>query len=93
MKNKGLINEYYAVRNKGTLMKEISSSSDRIAGINIIADSIDDFNKKQREILKSVKVIDSVGNDIMRRELLPDIKWFEMKWFEMKYNLLVIELL
>lgn len=74
MKNKGLINEYYAVRNKGTLMKEISSSSDRIAGINIIADSIDNFNKKQREILKSVKVIDSEGNDIMRRELLPDLE-------------------
>ncbi|MBR3079605.1 MAG: ATP-grasp domain-containing protein [Prevotella sp.] len=67
---KGIINEFYAVRSKGTEMHGVTSSSDRIAGMNIVADSVDEFNEKEQLILKSVKVIDTSGNDIMRRDLL-----------------------
>ena len=58
---------------KGAEMHGVTSSSDRIAGMNITADSVAAFNKKHKMILDSVKVIDAKGNDIMRRDLLIDL--------------------
>ena len=69
----GLINEFHPVRAKGTQMRGVTSSGDRIAGMNIVADSIEDFNRKQKVILSSVKVINAEGNDMMRRDLLPPL--------------------
>ena len=74
MVDRGLINEFHPVRIKGTKMQGVNSSSDRIAGMNIVADSIEDFNAKEKIILENVKVIDSNGVDIMRRDLLPELK-------------------
>ncbi len=73
MVRRGLINEFHAVRIRGTVMHGVTSSSDRIAGMNIVADSTDDFNKKERIILENVRVLDVDGNDIMRRDLLPEL--------------------
>jgi len=70
----GLINEFHAVRTKGTEMHGVTSSSDRIAGMNIVADSIEEFNAKEAKILKNVKIIDSNGNDIMRKDLILQLK-------------------
>ena len=58
---------------QSVLKGRLCSSSDRIAGMNILADSVEDFNRKQKEIIQSVKVVDSNGNDIMRRDLLTDL--------------------
>ena len=74
MVKQGLINEFHAVRNKGTEMHGVNSSSDRIAGMNIVADSVEEFNQKERIILNHVKVLDVEGNDIMRRDLLPPLQ-------------------
>ena len=74
MVSQGLINEFHAVRGKGTKMHGVTSSSDRIAGMNIVANSIEDFNEKERTILGSIKVVDTDGNDILRRDLLPPLK-------------------
>ena len=74
MVERGLINEFYPVRIKGTEMHGVTCSSDRIAGMNIVAGSIEEFNKKEKTILDSVKVIDINGNDIMRRDLLPELR-------------------
>lgn len=74
MVEKGLINEFHPARVRGTKMHGVTSSSDRIAGMNILADSIEDFNRKEKEILECVKVIDINGKDIMRRDLLPKLE-------------------
>ncbi len=73
MQEAGYINEYHAVRAKGNIMRGVTSSSDRIAGMNIIANSINEFNEKHKTILENIKVIDVDGNDIMRRDLLPGL--------------------
>ena len=70
----GLINEFHPVRIKGTVMHGVTSSSDRIAGMNIVADSVEDFNEKEKRILNNVKVVDTQGRDIMRKDLLPELK-------------------
>lgn len=69
----GYINEFHPVRMKGTEMRGVNSSSDRIAGMNIVADSIEEFNEKEKKILESVRVVDINGNNIMRRDLLPKL--------------------
>jgi len=74
MMEAGLINEYHTVRGKGTEMRGVTSSSDRIAGMNLVAGSIDELNRKLRTIVDSVRVIDIHGQDIMRHDLLPDLK-------------------
>ena len=69
----GIINEFHPVRLKGTQMRGVMSSSDRIVGMNIVADSIDEYNEKLRIINQTVKVIDDNGVDIMRHDLLPEL--------------------
>ena len=73
MLEQGLINEFKPVRAKGTVMRGVTSSSDRIAGMNITAGSIEEFNEKEKRILDAVKVVGADGSDIMRRDLLPPL--------------------
>ena len=73
LEKQSVINEFHPVRIKGTEMRGVTSSSDRVAGMNIVADSIEQYNEKLRTINASVKVIDKEGRDIMRHDLLPEI--------------------
>lgn len=66
----GTISDYNCLRPKGTVIRKVASSSDRIAGITIQADSIEEFNKKHRKVVETARVIDDKGDDIMRRDLL-----------------------
>ena len=70
----GVINEFHPVRIRGTEMKGVTSSSDRIAGMNIVATCIEEFNKKEKRILDNVRVVNDKGEDIMRHDLLTDIE-------------------
>lgn len=74
LEKEGVINEFHPVRLKGTQMRGVTSSSDRIAGMNIVAESIVEYNEKLKEINSRVKVLDADGNDIMRHDLLPELK-------------------
>ena len=74
MHEQGLINEYRLIRTKGTVMRGVTSSSDRIAGMNIVADSIEEFNEKEKKILETIKVVDADGKNIMRKDLLPPLR-------------------
>ena len=69
LEKEGIINEFHPVRQKGTQVKGITSSTDRVAGVNIVADSVEEYYKKLAIINNSVSVIDSEGNDIMRHDL------------------------
>lgn len=73
LEKQGLINEFHPVRIKGTPMRGVTSSSDRVAGMNIVADSIEQYNEKLHKINETVKVVDIEGKDIMRHDLLPDL--------------------
>ena len=79
MVEQGYINEFHPVRIKGTEMRGVTSSSDRIAGMNIVAGSVEEFNAKEKYILDHVKVVDVNGIDIMRRDLLPELKVTHIK--------------
>ena len=72
MLEEDVIKEYRQVRLKGHTFTEIRSSGDRAVGFTITADTFEELNEKQRRVNQSVKVIDSLGKDIMRHDLLPD---------------------
>lgn len=74
MEKDGLINEFHPVRIKGTEMHGVTSSSDRIAGMNIVADTIEHYNEKLNTINRVAKVLDAEGKDIMRHDLLLELK-------------------
>lgn len=70
----GNISDYRCIRPRGMKFTgNVASSSDRVAGVTIQADSIEEFNQKHRMFVEAVKVLDMDGNDIMRHELLPDL--------------------
>lgn len=73
MLKQGIITDYYALRPQGMNVRGVASSSDRIAGITVQADTLEEFNRKHRIAVESVKVLDTNGNDIMRHDLLPDL--------------------
>lgn len=74
LQNQGILAEYCSLRPKGMQVNGVFSSSDRIAGFTVVADSLAEFNEKHRKIVESVKVISTEGKDIMRHDLLPDLK-------------------
>lgn len=70
----GNISDYHLLRPSGMKFSDtVASSSDRVAGVTIQADTLDEFNRKHSEFVKSVQVLDMDGNDIMRHDLLPDL--------------------
>lgn len=71
--SEGLLKEAYILKTKGTEFDSVNSSGDRIAAIVYVADSNEEYIKKHNEVIKRVKVIDIVGNDIMRHDLLPEL--------------------
>ena len=71
--NEGIITDYHIIRPKGMKFTGVNSSSDRIAGFTVQADSLEEFNRKHRIAVGTMKIIDAEGNDIMRHDLLPDL--------------------
>lgn len=71
--NEGIITDYHIIRPKGMKFTGVNSSSDRIAGFTVQADSLEEFNRKHRIAVGTMKIIDTEGNDIMRHDLLPDL--------------------
>lgn len=70
----GNISDFHCLRPSGMKFSgSISSSSDRVAGVTIQADTLEELNRKHREFVNSVKVLDIDGNDIMRHDLLSEL--------------------
>ena len=70
----GNISDYRLLRTQGTRFTgNVASSSDRLGGVTFQADSLEEFNRRHRAFVETVKVIDDQGNDIMRHDLLPDL--------------------
>ena len=74
LKQEGILSEYWQFKWKGANMMGATSSSDRVASITIQADTFEDLVAKHNAAAKRIKVIDAEGNDILRHDLLTDIK-------------------
>ena len=74
MLSAGVLTDYCSLRPVGFEVRGVTSSSDRIAGFTVTGNSLEEFNEKHRKVVDFVKVLDESGNDIMRHDLLPDLK-------------------
>ena len=74
LRQQGILTDYYSLRPKGMKVQGVNSSSDRIAGMTITANSLEEFNRKHRLVVEKAKVLDVNGTDIMRHDLLPDLQ-------------------
>ena len=70
----GTLADFFCIKPKGFQFRGVSSSSDRAAGFTVVADSLEEFNEKHRRAVERIKIIDADGKDIIRRDLLPDLK-------------------
>ncbi len=68
--NAGVLQSYFVFKTKGTeFSSEINSSGDRIAGFTIIADTYDEYLEKYGKTVKTIKVLNSEGADMMRHDI------------------------
>ena len=74
LKQEGIIAEYWQFKWQGAEIKKAISSSDRIVSITIYSDTYEELVEKHNKIASRVKIIDIDGKDIMRHDLLTDIK-------------------
>ncbi len=70
LKNEGILSDYYLFKQRGEAIKGITNSGDRIAGFTVQAKSKQELNQKYKTVVQKIKVIDTLGNDILRRDLL-----------------------
>ena len=73
LKDSGVISEYCLFKWKGAEFYGIENSGDRVAGFTIQADTYEDLKYKHKKAVEGMKVLDTKGVDIMRRDLLTDI--------------------
>lgn len=73
LKANGTIRDYYLFKNKGAVLGGVNSSGDRIAGFTIVAETLENLIEKHNKVAGRIKVIDSVGQDIMRHDLLSNL--------------------
>lgn len=71
----GIISDFYTFKWSGADFDSIQNSGDRVAGFTIVGNTKEELNKKHQCAIETLKVLDVNGQDIMRRDLLPKLKW------------------
>lgn len=79
LKEEGVLSEYFLFKWKGAEFDGVNNSGDRIGGFTIQSDTLEDLLEKHRKIAGKVRVIDNMGNDIMRHDLLTDLSFENVK--------------
>lgn len=74
LKQAGVLDEYWQFKWQGAAITNAATSSDRVASITIVADSFEELVEKHNKAVAAIKVIGSDGQDMLRRDLLTDIR-------------------
>lgn len=74
LKQEGILAEYWQFKWKGAEIQNAATSSDRVASITIKADTFEELVSKHNIAAERIKLIDINGKDIMRHDLLTEIK-------------------
>ena len=71
LKKQGILSEYSVYKWRGAEFDTIENSGDRIAGFTVQADTPEELRRKHAAALAGMRVLDTQGNDMIRRDLLP----------------------
>lgn len=67
-KQEGIIKEFFQYKEKNSEIKQRLVSSDRVIGVLLEAESVEEMSEKRKKILEVTRIIDSNGKDIMYRK-------------------------
>lgn len=73
LKQQGVISDYYQFKWKNVENTGVTNSGDRLAGFTVQADTKEEMNRKYNEAVRSIKIVDINGEDMLRRDLLGDL--------------------
>lgn len=71
-KNRGWVQEVFALKSKGTVVGNVASSGDRVAALTYVADSMEIYRTMRKKALEHLKVMDVNGKNLIRYDLLGD---------------------
>lgn len=74
LKKEGILEEYWQYKWQGAQISNAATSSDRVASITIAADTFEEMVEKHNKAAATIKLIDNTGKDIMRHDLLTELK-------------------
>jgi len=66
----GIIYDYFIYKSEGAVIDKSETSSDRVAGYLITADTIEDLNRREKLANDTLKILSKNGKDIMRHDLI-----------------------
>lgn len=70
LKKEGIISDYYLFKWKGAVFDSVDNSGDRVAGFTVQGNTVKELQEKHRIAAQRIRVLDTDGNDMMRRDLL-----------------------
>lgn len=70
LKEKGIISEFFQLKNKGAVCGEVRSSGDRVAYYTIRAATLDEAREKDREANETLRIVNDEGKDALRHDLI-----------------------
>lgn len=70
LKQQQIIDDYYVFKWQGAELGGTQSSGDRVAGLTIQGNSVEEITEKYNVVSREIKVLDTEGNDIMRHDLI-----------------------
>lgn len=78
LKQAGILDEYWQFKWQGAEIFNAATSSDRVASITIAADSFEELVEKHNKAAATIKIIGADGQDMMRHDLLTNIRDLSM---------------
>lgn len=72
-KHQGWVEEVFALKAKGAVVKNPTCSGDRVAALTYVADSMEEYRKMREKTMKHLKVMDENGRNLIRYDLLGDM--------------------
>ena len=75
LKQAGVISDYYQFAAKGATFDSITCSGDRVGGFTVQDDSLEELARKSELVMKKIAVIDTNGNDMLRHDLVTELKY------------------
>ncbi len=79
LKNEGILFEYWQFKACGSETGKAFTSSDRVASITIVAETMEELKEKQRIASERIKVVDREGKDILRHDLITPLNPLSLK--------------
>lgn len=64
----GVINDYFVYKQAPSKVIKAENSSDRIAGIMLTGDTVDQISSRYQKAIADIRILDEEGKDILKRE-------------------------